>query len=306
MTDAPDQPQPMSPLLALGRRWPLALGLTVVCGAAGATAGWLMPTTYTAETRLAVAGVNLSAQATPGFALASQQLAANYARYVINEQESGSFITALGDEASAVEDVSASPIASSNVIRLVVTGSSSEAVSNAAGIVADRLVDQVNNGAPDESPETVLGQFTDLSNQLSAANIAVGAAEGAVSSAIAAELSPEEINLAQADLANKQSAAQVLQVQANALSDKYREIVSSNTTASELRRLDAPVSVTNTEFRSVSRFGVAGAVFGLILALVIAVLRERSRPSRTSPRDGGGDISATRTGGSTAPAGRTP
>ncbi len=71
-----------TPLQATARRWPTTLLLVVLGTALGVVAASEKPTTYTAETRMAVGGADIKAQAVPGFALASSEIAANYARFV--------------------------------------------------------------------------------------------------------------------------------------------------------------------------------------------------------------------------------
>ena len=104
-------------MVALRRhKWLTAL-LVLIGIAGGIGLAMVRPTIYTAETRLAVAGGNLTAEAVPGFALASQQMAANYARYVDNAEEQGALESKLGVRPQTVTEVVASPIPNSNVLQ---------------------------------------------------------------------------------------------------------------------------------------------------------------------------------------------
>src|SRR5918911_4044178 len=122
---------------AMRRRWPLTLVLVVLGALGGAVAARSQPTTYTAEERLAVGSGGLSAQAVPGFALASQELASNYARFVT----AGPVRSALpAQTARRVLTVTASPVPESNVVRVEATATDPAAATVAAAKAGEWLV----------------------------------------------------------------------------------------------------------------------------------------------------------------------
>src|SRR3954454_4215176 len=137
--DQPHAVPPSNPLRSMLRLWPVTV-VAVALGLAGGLAYDLtLPTSYTAEVRLAVGGQTVAAQAVPGFALASQQLAADFARYVGPQQDSAVLKQALGPRTAEVVSVAASPIPQSNVIRVEVVAHDSQTAVDGAHVVAQSL-----------------------------------------------------------------------------------------------------------------------------------------------------------------------
>jgi hypothetical protein len=260
----------------------IALGLLVGLGLALA-----LPTSYTAETRLAVGGTSLAATAVPGFALASQELAANYARYVNNAQEQSDLESTLGVREGTVQEVSASPIPASNVVRVEVVASDAAAATRAAAAVANSLVRQVNasTDAEDEADAT-LGQYTDITNQVAAAQQAADAAEDAVK----AQGQPGADVAALREEATRRAAElDILTVQQQALGQKYRaQVEATSAHAADLTVVEQAVSTGSNRLPNLERFGLAGAVLGAAIAMALAVVLERRRtaPAEATPHPG--------------------
>src|SRR4051812_14334848 len=82
------------PLAAMKDRWVLCVVLAIALAAAGFGLSTRHQTQFTAEARLAVGSNSLQAYQVAGFAVASQALAANYARFVSG---SSTTTTALTD-----------------------------------------------------------------------------------------------------------------------------------------------------------------------------------------------------------------
>jgi capsular polysaccharide biosynthesis protein len=268
----------VSPAIALRRHKRMAVLAVLAAAAVGAGSALLLPTDYMAETRLAVGGNDLAAQAVPGFALASQEMAANYARYVNNAQEQSALESDLGVRAGTVEEVSASPIPQSNVVRIEVTARTPEAAVSAAAAVAESLMDRVNDrsGADDEA-EATLAEHAELSDQVAAAQQASDAAEDAVDNAAPGA------NLTQLREVAASAAAQVavLKVQQEALGQKYRaQIAATAEVAANLSVVQEAALSHDNLLARLQQFGLAGAALGAVLALLFAVRLERRRAVR--------------------------
>lgn len=277
-----EEPEPTTALqervrVALGRHR-RASAATVAAGAAlGAVVALAQPTTYTAEARLAVAGSDLAAQAVPGFALASQELAGNYARYVNNAQAQDALEEEIGADAGSVRDVSASPIAESNVVRIDVEADDAETAVAAADRVSQALVEAVNEGAEAaDGPEATLQSYTDLSSQVAQAQQDVAAAQAAQGRATAAE-DADAVARSTADLVAATSRLSILQVQQEALGDRYRSLVSRADSSTDLSTVMAAAVTGSDRTARVQRLGLLGLVAGAAAALGLSAWRDRRR-----------------------------
>jgi hypothetical protein len=283
-------------MVALRRHKRRTAVLILIGVAAGIALAMIWPTVYTAETRLAVAGGNLTAEAVPGFALASQQMAANYARYVDNAEEQGALESKLGVRPQTVAAVVASPIPDSNVLRIEVSSKDQAAATRAAAAVATSLIQKVADsaGASDATAAETLRQFTDMATKVSDQQVAADAAADAARAAAAQPgANREQLQKAAADAATQLS---ILKVQQDALSQKYRNEVSSGTgDAVRLTVVEDAVVTGNDRLARLQQFGLAGAVLGVLGALLLTVLRERAHsrsaedrgPEASTPAEGG-------------------
>ncbi len=286
----PPTAQPVTPLEAVRSHLALCAVLVFVCIAAAVGYGLAQPGVYQAESRLAVEGASLSAQAVPGFALASQELAANYARYVNNAEEQLSLESDIGAPEDSVVEVTASPIPESNVVRIEASALSPETAVEAAEYLADDLRRTVNESSVrNEAANEALAAYTDISGQVASAEQARNAAQNAVDRVVAGV---EEGNLGALRQAAAAAAAQlaILEIQQTALGERYRALVAENVgTASQLTVVQEAVSTGGDLAARLQRYGVAGAAVGGLLAVVASTLLERRRVTRratdtTAPR----------------------
>jgi hypothetical protein len=277
----------LPPMAALSRHKRLGVGLVIVGIVSGVGLAWSQPTSYTAETRLAVGGGSLTAEAVPGFALASQQMASNYARYVNNAEEQGALEAKLGVRPGDVQGVTASPIPESNVLRVEVTGHDASVVRTAAAVVAASLIQKVKDsaGASAEQATATLQEYSDLSTRVAAQQLASDAATGAVRSAAAqAGANLQDLQRAAATAASDLS---ILKVQQDALGQKYRSEVSSGTdVAVTLTVVEEAVGTGDDRLPRLQQFGIAGAVLGGLAALFMSVWWERRASRRGRERNG--------------------
>jgi hypothetical protein len=295
---------PSSPLRSMVRLWPVTIVLAAACLGAGLAYSTQRPVDYTAEARLAVGGQTVAAQAVPGFALASQQLAADFARYVTPEQDQSELQGGLGSRATQVVSVSASPIPSSNVIRVDAVAHDKRTASDAAQLVAQSLLTQVNSADSSGQTAAVLKEYKALSDQVAAAQAksteaatALAALENSLTpTATAASGSTvfDPSTLSASDtaryLASQEAAVKAssllagLQVQQNALGNRYQSLVVQSTPATNLSFVQAASISSDDKRSSQERFGLLGLLAGLVLALLVAALVDRRKAGKSSKR----------------------
>ncbi|NAZ81527.1 hypothetical protein GTR02_06815 [Kineococcus sp. R8] len=270
---------PTTPLAALAKRWYLGVGLGLLGLAAGAGVSLLSPVTYVGESRVSVGSQSLDARVVAGYSLASQQLAADLSRYVNDQQAQGTLRPVLGASAGTVAGVAASPIPSSSVIRIEVTGTDGDAAARAATAVADSLVQRVN-GLTDTAPQDLLAQYTALSQQVAQLQSTLDTAQSDLGAVRGGRSTPEEVAAVQQRVTDAESALSVAEVQQSALGERYRNAVTSTPSAAGLELIQ-PGTVTSDDQRSEAvRYGLAGLGGGLVLALGLATLAERRRAQR--------------------------
>lgn len=282
-----DQLGDRTPLQAMARVWPVVVVCALLGGGLGVAAALARPTTYTGSARLAVGGSSLSAQAVPGFADASKQLASNFARFVETEP----VVAALSPaDRAAVQSVSATPVPDSNVILLEATASSEGAATRAAQTGATQLRDQVSTAIAGTSPQDALQQYTDVSTKVASAQqkqVSAQAAYDQLRARIGTVDEPTQARLDRASTAVAQasSALAVLQVQQSALGTKYQNAVNAPISQSALEIVKPGGPELNDRRSKIERYGLAGLVVGLLLAALIAVRLDRRAARRAASRD---------------------
>jgi hypothetical protein len=272
---------PVSPLTSLRRRWPLLLGLLVLGAALGVGSVLLRPTTYTAEARLAVGGDDLAAQSVPGFALAAQQLASNYARYVDQTADPAALVAATESAPGTVIGVAASPIPASSIIRVEVSATGPALAREVAQKVADDLVKQVSTGST--KPSSVLAEYVDLSGQLSKAQMDVSLARTDLDT-LTADHPTQAANIAKArDVVNDATAkAASIALQRDVQRARYTDATETQTNAASLSVVRDAMIARDDRRSRIERYGLVGAGVGALLALLISVRLDRRRPPRHS------------------------
>jgi hypothetical protein len=284
-----------SPLRSMLRLWPVTV-VAVALGLAGGLAYDLsLPTSYTAEVRLAVGGQTVAAQAVPGFALASQQLAADFSRYVGPQQDSAVLKQALGSRTADVVSVGASPIPESNVIRVEVVAHNSQTAVKGAQSLAQSLLTQVNAGDSASRVAGVLKAYKAMSDRVASAQVASAQASVALT-ALQTKLTPvaqdkstqpvfdpstltpdEDAQYVAAQQAAAKAASTLagLQVQQSALGAKYQTLTNQDTPSSDLSVVQGS-AITGDDVQSgQERYGVLGVMAGLLVALLVAALVDR-------------------------------
>ncbi|WP_288798442.1 hypothetical protein [uncultured Arsenicicoccus sp.] len=277
MTTAHPQPTPSSPLSALAERWWLALAIPLALAVVGYMLGAAKAPIYTAEARTTVGSGNISAGAITGFPQATQQMAANYARWVNDRGVEGK-----GDIPAGTE-VTASPIPDSNVIRIEAKSPDKEAAVQSAQKAADDLAEAVNSKKGESDPAVTLQQLNKVASDWGQAKAASEAANTTAQRAIGADRPAATVAAAQQRAAQTASRTAVLQAQMDALSEKYRQQISQGSQAANLIVVKPAELAESTKASNQQRYALGGLVLGLGLALLLAVLLDR-RNARSGRR----------------------
>ena len=260
----------------------------VVLAAVGAgvlgVVGDRAPVTYHSEVRLAVGPESLLSQSVAGFTEASKQLASNYARYVVDTGAGARELARRLDvPAAEIAGVQASPIASSNIIRIDVSSTNPTTGNRAASLLSRQLLRQVN-AAPPELPRlrsevrstarTVAkyeAQLEDLSRRAKAAR--------ARSSASATRrISGEQVTV--------KSAFSLAQADNNSAVSMYTSSLQQGTSTASLRVVRPATTVSDSQASTVQWRAIQGAAGGAVLGLLLLALvyggrrRARARTSR--------------------------
>jgi capsular polysaccharide biosynthesis protein len=238
--------------------------IVILSGAAFAYAKVRDPV-YSSDAQINVGGVNLTTQSIPGYTVAVAQLAVAYARSVdatpvLNSVSRRAGITPL----EAAQQMSATPVEQTPVVRIHATGSTPQQAQIVANATADALVRyavQLNRANPD-TPR-LLNRFVADSRRLRAATAAVNKGKTA----------------AARDRA--QTAADLALLQQRTDAALYGQSVAGDAATSLVQKL-APASLAKSDRTSVFQrlfLGaiLAGALIGVGLALARAHADSRRR-----------------------------
>lgn len=248
----------------------LVLGLLV-----GLAAYLLMPASYTAESRLAVGEQNVSTIQIPGYVEATEDLASNFARYV---EDTPSLRDSLPGGGADVEDISASPIPESSVIRVEVTAATESAAVRGVNAVTSQLIDQV--GTSDADLTAAQRAFSQAYSAYTAARTTAEATQATLDVLTADPRADPAVLEATRAAADQQAAqAALLDLQQEALGSSYRSAFSDAQTAPTLNSI---LQATTARADTVSRLQrdlVIGLLAGALLAAA-NVYRRRRRAQR--------------------------
>jgi capsular polysaccharide biosynthesis protein len=268
---------------------------------------------YTAESRLLVGQVDVEAQAVPGFAQATQQLASLYARVVSTDVVVGPVAEELGLDAPTVQGaLRASPIPQAAVIRIEAEagdGAQAVALAEAAALQLQAYVDQLNDTDPTTTP--VYEELAAANAELAAADVRVRDLQAQVDSiqvvigrALAGEVVPQGLDLlrasldaVQADLVVATTAALQARSAAGLLEDEFEEVARGAGDRAGVEVVGTPLGASSDAAPVRLATLLGGVVGAVLLALGVvtaranldhlrALRREVRRPRRR--RTGGG------------------
>jgi len=276
MTPAPDNYKTVAeppPAVTLTRamlwHWWIVLASVVVCVAVAVGAALLRNPEYTATTKLAIAGIDISAPgALSGYATATESLAAGYSRTVTAlavakpvSEETG--ITVKGVQ----EHVTATPIKESPVFRIEATSPDSDqaiALANLSARSLMRYAAKLNETRPDtdrlyDRYREALIDRKQAKQQLNAAR-----EDAAERETPAAE---EEVNVARAEV-------EAASLRADAIGQAYTLSVQGETSTRLIQVISPATSAVSDRRSTFIVYVVIGFVAGLLVGAALAFVRE--------------------------------
>lgn len=261
----------MNPLVAAGRHPLLFLLPIVVLLAVAVALGLQRHPLYTAQAQLSVGRLDVNAQAIPGYVQASDELAGTYSRVLDAAQVIDPAARKLGRSPAYVQaHVSASPLAVSQIIVVQATGSTSHGAIALVNLVTNSLaayVATLNNAASGASA-SLLSNYHAVASQLQRAQNLVGRLQAAHPHPMGSQISA--LNAAQAQVS-------IAQLRVNAIGTGYVNAQQALPGGNSAQVLAAASVASSDRRHTLELLLVSAAVAGIVLGLVLASLRARSR-----------------------------
>lgn len=255
-------------VLQAARRYPwLVLLPVVLLTAAGLAIALQRSPTYTAQARLSVGRINLNAPgALSGFALATQSLAAQYARTANAIDVVTPVAKDLGQKPLAISRrISASPIPESPVFTVRATGPTEASAIRLVNTTSESLVRYVRElNDRDPGAGVVLAEFKRVSQTTSDR---LGDVERARE---AYQEDPSRRNRAR--LADARASYAFWKLRQESLSARYQSTAQGATSSSLVQILNPAQEATSDRRRWIQILGFAGLMAGLALGLGLATL----------------------------------
>lgn len=230
----------------------LGLSLVVVLMASGIGLGALYPRTYSAESRVLVGQLSVSAQAVPGVVSANNNLAETYARLV----ETSEFGERLGAAEGDGRTITATPIINSPIVRMVASADNAQAAAEYANAAAEELrtyVDELNTTS--SSSELTLTQYQQARSELAEAEASLAnAADGE-------------------GVSELEAAVETAQLEVDALANRFENEISESQRLAGVTVLTLADDPVDSRPRMMMLAGAAGALAGIVLAVALAVRR---------------------------------
>jgi capsular polysaccharide biosynthesis protein len=257
---------------------PALVSICVVVGLlAGMGLALTRPTSYEADCRMLVGSFEAPSDAIPGYVLASQRVASDYARVAMSpavlDPTAEGLAIPVGD-LRARTTVTAIP--ESTVIRITGTGDGPDAARSIAEGMCAGLQAEVDRLNSDEGRSAELAALhTQATQVLAEAQVAVAAAEQAVGAAggNAAALQQAQATLREAQLRESDAQLRVDGYRAEYLAEQERA-----STSSRIRQL-GPASVRErSTLYTRALYSVVGVLAGLAVGLLLAARQERRAP----------------------------
>lgn len=257
------------------RKWKVVLAVPAVLIGLALILGLTRSPEYTAESRLNVGRIDVTAQAIPGFATGVVSLAGAYSRLVDAEDVVVPVATDLGvptDEVAA--RVSASPIPESPLFRVEATGDSEAEAVALANATSQSLIDYINTVNSDATAsDRLLRQFRSAANGQQAAEAAVRNTSGAASRNPTAEN--------QRALARARAELETATLRADTLRNLYQQSREGVATSSNFVQVVNPAGgAVNDRGSTIQRLVATGLIGGLIGGIALAVALANRRPGR--------------------------
>jgi capsular polysaccharide biosynthesis protein len=278
-------------------RYPLLfLVIVMVCAGLGTVMALARTPTQTAEVRLLIGAVDAEARAVPGFTQATQDLASIYARVAPTDVVLRPAAKAAGVSlASARGAVSASPIPSSSIVRIEVTGhDAARAVrlAGAAGRALSQYVATLNQVDPYSTAE--YKKYAAAADALAQAQVAQQALQEQVNQ-LHTSGSPAQLaagyglvviaTQAEASLVAATSATLQAKLRADQLGAAFQNRTRGLGDTTPARIIGPAASQGDDRTQKLELGLLLGLVGGVLLALAVVVLRANWRYLRQLRRD---------------------
>jgi len=273
--DEPVVRSAQAPLAAVARHKKQAVVFTLVGGLIGVLIGVVWPTTYTAETRVAVGMGSLTSSSIAGFPLAADDLASNYSRYVNNTG------VAMADTIPGVE-LEASQIPESNVIRIEAHSRNADDARAAATRAADDLMNKVNVEANQQEREETRTLIAEASRRFGDAYARVQAEQSQLGSSIGAGTAQGTIDGLRTRLADSKTEEGIASAELDAQRTKLIRMVSEDSESAHLTMVREVGEPESSRVSMIQRLLLIGLVVGFVVAVAAATIRER-RTARPQP-----------------------
>jgi capsular polysaccharide biosynthesis protein len=238
----------------------------VILLAVGIVLGSKKAPTYSATATINVGKADIATQATPGYVQASEALAASYSRLVSSQHVAVPAANAVGESPGSVASrISAVPIPNEPTFTITATDSSPQSAvrltrAAVSSIVKFAQTSQTNQGGPTQ----LLNRYHRLQTQADSLQATADKLQG--------KLQINTPGVSQAQVTNAKVAAQTLSLRAQALSNQYLNLA-QNGAAPSLDVLIDPTSPTSSDRTSNrEKYGVVGAVAGLVIGIALAGL----------------------------------
>lgn len=272
VTPFPEPPAPrlvprVTVLTAARRHWFLVAAITALFTAAGIAVAVVRAPVYTAQARLVVGRIDVSAPGALGsFTEATQAIASQYSRSIDAEGVTSRVAPKAGLSPGQVAGrVSASPIPESPVIRLSATGPNTRDAIRLANLASSALVaytTALNRSNPDTS--RLLGRFTDASRDV--------VKQRAELSRLRRSYDADPTDEKRAEMQATEVKLRVAQLQQETLHQAYNTSTQSQASSSLVQSIERATKASNDRSRYLQFLGFVGLVAGLAVGLALATL----------------------------------
>jgi uncharacterized protein involved in exopolysaccharide biosynthesis len=239
----------------------------VVCFGAALSYAMSRPPTYTAEARMGIAKIDVTAPgALAGFALASQALAETYSRVIAAEPLVASLAKKFNVSPQTIRGrLTASPVPDTPVFRVIATGSNAGGAVLLANAATESLQDYLNGLNSSADAHRALERYKRAALELSRASAARGRAKADYKRS-GSERDQRALVRADADL-------RVAQTQAIALQQLYQSTQQALANSGSQAQVLAEATSAKSDRRSkIQLFGGLGLLAGIALGAGLAVL----------------------------------
>jgi capsular polysaccharide biosynthesis protein len=262
---------------AARRHWFLTLLPVALLAAAGVFAGHAKKPTYSATATINVGKSDINTQATPGYLVAAEALASSYSRLVQSQHIAIPAAKKVGETpAEAGKGLTAVPISNQPTFTITATAASSAkatALANAAISALQRFV--ARTATQGGGTAQLLAEYRKASSKafsLQSQLHKLEAHAAPLDTSTVTVTTPTTNTVSQAQITAAKVAAQTAQLEAQALSGQYLNLAQGGV-APTLDVLIAPTGETTTNRKTnMERFGIVGAVGGLVIGLAFASL----------------------------------